>query len=90
MKIGIITFHWGTNYGAVLQAFALQQYLERCGYEVEIINYVPFKVKALQMLSLIKNHKPAELLKEYRLNKSECQRIFEPRDHEYLSHFDHQ
>jgi len=69
VKIGITTFQWGTNYGAVLQAFALQQYLERCGYEVEIINYVPFKVKALQMLSLIKNHKPAELLKEYRLNK---------------------
>lgn len=69
MKIGIITFHWATNYGAVLQAFALQQYLESCEYEVEIINYVPFKVKALLILLAIRKHKPAELLREYKLNK---------------------
>jgi hypothetical protein len=41
MKIGIITFHWATNCGAVLQAYALQSYLERQGYDVQIINYVP-------------------------------------------------
>ena len=41
MKIGIITFHWATNYGAVLQAFALQEYLKAKGHVVEIINYKP-------------------------------------------------
>ncbi|PKP41361.1 MAG: hypothetical protein CVT93_08515 [Bacteroidetes bacterium HGW-Bacteroidetes-10] len=41
MKIGIITFHWGTNYGGVLQAYALQNYLEKNGHEVFIINYKP-------------------------------------------------
>ena len=41
MKIGIITFHWATNYGAILQAYALQEYLIGCGYDVEIINYKP-------------------------------------------------
>ncbi|MCK9217607.1 MAG: polysaccharide pyruvyl transferase family protein [Firmicutes bacterium] len=41
MKIGILTFHWGTNYGGVLQAYALQTYLELLGYEVRIINYAP-------------------------------------------------
>ncbi len=41
MKIGILTFHWATNYGAVLQCFALQTYLECKGHEVEIINYKP-------------------------------------------------
>lgn len=41
MKIGIITFHWGTNYGAVLQAFALQKYLTDIGNTVEIIDYYP-------------------------------------------------
>jgi len=41
MKIGIITFHWATNYGAMLQAFALQTYLESKGNEVYIINYKP-------------------------------------------------
>ena len=41
MKIGIITFHWATNRGAILQAYALQTYLSRLGHEVNIINYVP-------------------------------------------------
>lgn len=41
MKIGILTFHWGTNYGGVLQSYALQCYLKSIGHEVEIINYAP-------------------------------------------------
>lgn len=41
MKIGILTFHCAHNYGAVLQAFGLQQYLSQLGNEVEIINYQP-------------------------------------------------
>ncbi|WP_455614566.1 polysaccharide pyruvyl transferase family protein [Bacteroides congonensis] len=41
MKIGILTFHWAANYGAVLQAYALQTYLESQGHIVEIINYKP-------------------------------------------------
>lgn len=41
MKIGILTFHWATNYGAVLQCYALQTYLESLGHEVTIINYKP-------------------------------------------------
>lgn len=41
MKIGILTFHWATNYGAVLQCFALQQTLVEMGHQVEIINYKP-------------------------------------------------
>lgn len=41
MKIGILTFHWGTNYGAILQAWCLQEYLSEQGHMVEIINYHP-------------------------------------------------
>lgn len=41
MKIGIITFHWGTNYGGVLQAYALQTFLKQKGNDVVIINYAP-------------------------------------------------
>lgn len=51
MKIGIVTFHWATNYGAVLQAYALQTYLENSGYQVEIINYVPFRNKFVTTIS---------------------------------------
>lgn len=41
MKIGIITFHAAFNYGSMLQAYALQTYLERLGHEVSIINFRP-------------------------------------------------
>lgn len=39
MKIKTITCHHVYNYGATLQAFALQNYLERLGHDVEIIDY---------------------------------------------------
>ncbi|MBW4614361.1 MAG: polysaccharide pyruvyl transferase family protein [Desmonostoc vinosum HA7617-LM4] len=41
MKVGILTFHHTTNYGATLQAYALMKTIERQGYEVEIIDYRP-------------------------------------------------
>ena len=39
--IGIMTFHWATNYGAVLQAYSLQEYLCSVGNDVKIIDYFP-------------------------------------------------
>lgn len=41
MKIGIITFHGAYNFGSVLQAYALQTYLENYSKDMqcEIINY---------------------------------------------------
>ena len=45
MKIGIITYHSAHNYGAVLQAFALQEYLQKQGHDVQIINY---KIKEIE------------------------------------------
>lgn len=39
MKLGIITWFTGSNYGTNLQAIALQYYLRNQGYEVNIINY---------------------------------------------------
>ena len=41
MKIGIITFHHTTNYGATLQAYALSKALTVWGHSVEIIDYRP-------------------------------------------------
>lgn len=42
MKIGIITFHFPYNCGAVLQCYALQRCLEQQGHEVSVINYRPW------------------------------------------------
>ena len=39
MRIGILTFHRAYNYGAVLQCYALQQYLLSQGHDVEVIDY---------------------------------------------------
>jgi hypothetical protein len=41
MKIGILTFHFSTNYGALFQAYGLRNYLKGLGHEVEFINYQP-------------------------------------------------
>lgn len=45
MKIGIITFHWAVNYGAILQTYALSEYLDRMGAETQVINYYPKRYK---------------------------------------------
>lgn len=37
MKIGILTLQFNTNYGGILQAYALQTFLERMGHDVYII-----------------------------------------------------
>ena len=38
MKIGIITIHNSTNYGACLQSWGLYKYLVDAGYDCEIID----------------------------------------------------
>ncbi len=42
--VGIMTFHFADNYGAVLQCYALRKVINGIqGYEAEIINYIPAK-----------------------------------------------
>jgi hypothetical protein len=53
MKAGILTFHCAHNYGAVLQAYALQEYLKSLGHETEIIDYKPsYLTKIYDLFSL--------------------------------------
>ena len=42
MRIGIITFHFPYNCGAVLQCYALQTKIEQLGHQAGIINYRPW------------------------------------------------
>lgn len=39
MKAGIVTFNSAHNYGAVLQVYAMQEYLKSLGLDVDVINY---------------------------------------------------
>lgn len=41
MKIGILTFHFPNNYGALLQSYALSTFLINNGFDVEIVDYQP-------------------------------------------------
>ena len=47
LQVGLVTFHYTTNYGGVLQAFALTKLLENLGVEVSIVDYRP--VRALRV-----------------------------------------
>lgn len=41
MKIGILTFHRATNYGAIMQAYGLVSYLKKQGHDAKVIDYKP-------------------------------------------------
>ena len=68
-KIGILTFHWATNYGAVLQAYALQNYLSLAGFDTEVIDYRPGRVLFIQQITHLKNrsyHRKERALRQFR------------------------
>lgn len=39
MKASVITLHTVDNYGSVMQTYATQQILRKCGYDVEFVDY---------------------------------------------------
>jgi hypothetical protein len=41
MKIGILTFHWSNNYGALLQTYCLSETIRAMGHDVSVIDYLP-------------------------------------------------
>ena len=55
MKIGILTFYFPYNYGAMLQAFALQTVLRRNGYDAEIVPYYPRNFRMAYSVSPLEN-----------------------------------
>lgn len=64
-KVGFITMHLPINYGSALQTYALQNTIDKLGYDARIINYVypnkihkepkSFKVLIVKVISLIIN-----------------------------------
>lgn len=57
MKVYIITLHRAENYGSVLQAFALQEYIKRLGHKVVIMDYHPERYTTKGRLLRLKNQK---------------------------------
>ena len=63
-KTATITFHWATNYGGVLQAYALQKALEGLGVETEIIDFVPRRVRFMIVADNLLKRRFGEFKKE--------------------------
>ncbi len=67
MKIGIIT-HWKDqdNYGAALQSYALQKYLQLLGHDAFIIRYYPKRERnKLPQKDIEFSQEPAHLVRTY-------------------------
>ena len=67
MKIALISFHDTLNYGAALQAYALQRYLESLGHACQYIDYASEKRShkydvLSQMTSALKSGKPKQAI----------------------------
>lgn len=54
MKIGILTHRLYTNYGGILQNFALQTILKRMGHDVETLDYTASTSIKIKVLSFVK------------------------------------
>lgn len=64
MKIGILTFHCVHNSGAVLQAYALQEYLRRQKHLVGVIDYRPeYLVDTIRPAPKLLHSRPVRLVK---------------------------
>lgn len=96
MKIGIITFHRAINYGAVLQTYALQKFLENKKYDAEVIDYrcdymenfykiIGFKNKTLKQsirsfLNIFPASKKKKSFKKFLINRIQLSKIVYNKD----------
>ena len=74
MKIGVLTYWYGnSNYGMILQCWALQQYLKKKGHEPFVIRYQPkqtaWKRVVKELILLLKGCMSSEKRIAYRQSK---------------------
>ena len=82
-KVGIMTLFMNHNYGAVLQAYALQETVKEFGYEVEDIRYhresnlnkYKRSMKALTMLKKILNFKELKKYIDYKYRSFKTKKL---------------
>ena len=63
MKVGILTFHWAANHGAVLQSYASYKYLKN-NFDIEdvkIIDYLP-REREITLKNALRPHYPWVIL----------------------------
>ena len=67
MKIGIMTFHWAANHGALLQTYALQKVIGDLfpGSVVMVVDYKPAKFN-LSLKKAVRCRNPQMILRNLR------------------------
>lgn len=77
MKIGLLTFHDGINYGAYLQVYSLYHVLLQLGAEPEVLNYKGFFHWAWEYRCLLWTKRPARLFANIKklLRFKRCQKL---------------
>lgn len=77
MNIGIITFHWAANHGAILQAYALCRFLkQKYQANVQIIDYYP-KHMEHTLFNALRRLRPSAILQGIReVKKDKCLKEF--------------
>lgn len=63
MKIGILTFHDGINFGAFMQTYCLFRFLSSLGHEVKIIDYKSNRHKRKEYKSILATKRPGLFIK---------------------------
>lgn len=67
--VGILTFHWADDYGAMLQAYGLKRQLELLGEQAELVPYAPVKLTGRYWLfplcAMFRNGKPRYYIHRY-------------------------
>ena len=68
-KIGLILAYRGVNYGMLLQAFATQQFIEKQGYETEILEYTRTSYKHIRFTPWLSVYAIDEIIKKLKRRK---------------------
>jgi len=66
MKIGILTFHDGINFGAFAQVYSMQCLLESFGHDVVVINYKNFRHWFNEYKAFYRTKRPSILLNNFK------------------------
>ena len=77
MKAGIVTFNSAHNYGAVLQVYAMQEYLKSLGMDVDVINYRLKEIDNVYKLYNVRRRDPRLIRGIKKANKFLSINIFE-------------
>lgn len=83
MKVGILTFHWANNYGAVLQAYALLSKLKELGHDAYIIDR---RMKYKGILRKLYHKFSYEHFFSWQNFQAEVNDFLQPRTRTYNSH----